>query len=96
MCASFPVSRAPCPPFLVELSFLYHKLVDRLHWILFGETLLLKELKKLRVEIHLQKQAMIHLCAAIREENETLGRILTAQLSLYLENGTPDRLRNYI
>lgn len=96
MCASYPKSRAPCLPFLVELSFLYHRLSDRLRWMLFGESVLLKELKRLRIESQLQKQAMAHFCSSICLEDEPFGRILAAQLSLYLENGVPDRLRNHI
>lgn len=96
MDAFFPVSRAPCLPLATKLSLMGHHLIERLCWMLFGDSLLLKELKRLRLETQLQKQAMDYLCLITRENDEAFGRILAAQLSLYLANGMHAPLKNHI
>lgn len=96
MCAFFPVLRAPCLPITVKLSLMGHNLIDKIHWVFFGDSLLLKELKRLRLETQLQKQAMDYLCLITSSDDVAFGRILTAQLSLYLANGVPASVKNHI
>jgi hypothetical protein len=96
MCASVPVSRTPCLPFSVGLSLIFHKLEDRIRCLIFGDTVILNELTRLRADLELQKQAVAYLCASIRAEDEVLGRVLAAQFSLCMEHGAPEPLRNYI